>query len=62
MAPTKQVQRKNVQSMVRATNASTTVQSLPLPNGIKEEGELLYCQYFMLHGMSSELREHLNKP
>ena len=61
MARTKQVQRKNVQSMARFTNASTTVQSLPLPNGIKEEGELLYCQYFMLHGMSPELREYLKQ-
>ena len=43
MARTKQVQRKDVQSMTTVTNASTTVQSLPLPNGIKEEGELLYC-------------------
>ena len=61
MALTKQVQRKNVQSTTRATNASTTIQSLPLPNGIKEEGELLYCQYFMLHGMSPELRDHLKQ-
>ena len=45
--------------MTRANNASTTVQSLPLPNGTKEEGELLYRQYFVLHGMSPELREHL---
>ena len=45
--------------MTRATNASTTVESLPLPNGIKEEGELLYRQYFVLHGMSPELRDHL---
>ena len=52
MVRTKQVQRKNVQSMARVTNASTTVQSLPLANGIKVEGELLYRQYFMLHGMS----------
>ena len=43
---------KNVQGMARVTNASTTVQSLPLPKRIKEEGELLYRQYFMLHGMS----------
>ena len=57
MARTKQVQWKNDQSMVRVT----TVQSLPLPNGIKEEGELLYCQYFMLNGMSPELREHLKQ-
>ena len=61
MAHTKQVQRRNVQSMVRVTKASTMVQSLPLPNGIKEEGELLYCQYFMPFGMSLELREHLKQ-
>ena len=61
MACTKQVQRKNVQSMARVTNASTTGQSLPLPNGIKEKGELLYRQYFMLHGMSPGLREHLKQ-
>ena len=40
MARTKQVQIRNVQSMARVTKASKTVQSLPLPNGIKEEGEL----------------------
>ena len=57
MAHTKQVQRKNTQSMARITNAHMTVQSLPVPNGIKEEGELLYRQYFMLYGMSPELRE-----
>ena len=61
MARTKQVQRTNVQSTTRVTNASTTVQNLPLPNGIKEERELLYRQYFMLHGMSPELREHLKQ-
>ena len=61
MARTKQVQKENVQSMARVTNASTTVQSLPLPNGIKEEGELLYRQYFMFHGISPELREHLKQ-
>ena len=61
MACTKQIQRKNVQGMARVTNASTAVQSLPLPKGIKEEGELLYCQYFMLHGMLPELREHLKQ-
>ena len=42
MARTKQVQRKNTQSIARITHANMTVQSLPLPNGIKEEGELLY--------------------
>ena len=61
MARTKQVQRKKVQSAKGATNVSTTIQSLPLPNGIKEEGELLYHQYFTIHGMSPELREHLNQ-
>ena len=61
MARTKQIRRKNAQGMTRVTNVSTTVQSLPLPNGIKEEGELLYRQYFMLHGMSPELREHLKQ-
>ena len=61
MARTRQIQQKNVQGMARVTNASTTVQSLPLPKGIKEEGELLYRQYFMLHGMSQELGEHLKQ-
>ena len=61
MARTKQIRRKNAQGMTRVTNASTTVQNLPLPNGIKEEGEFLYRQYFMLHGMSPELREHLKQ-
>ena len=61
MAQTKQVRRKNVQNITQATNTRTTVQSLPLPNGIKEEGELLYRQYFMLYGMSPELREHLKQ-
>ena len=61
MAPTKQIQWKNVQGMARVTNATTTVQSLPLPKGIREEGELLYRQYFMLHGMSLEFREHLKQ-
>ena len=61
MAHTKQIQRQNVQGMAKVTNASTTVQSLPLPKGIREEGELLYRQYFMLHGMSPELREHLKQ-
>ena len=61
MAHTKQVQRKNTQNVARVTHADATVQSLPLPNGIKEEGELLYRQYFMLYGMSPELREHLKQ-
>ena len=51
MAHTKQVKRKNVQGMMQTTNTRATVESLPLPNGIKEEGELLYRQYFMLYGM-----------
>ena len=61
MACTKQVQRQNTQNVARITHADTTVQSLPLPNGIKEEGELLYRQYFMLYGMSPELREDLKQ-
>ena len=61
MACTKQVQRKNTQNVARVTHANATVQSLSLPNGIKEEGELLYRQYFMLYGMSPELREHLKQ-
>ena len=61
MAQTKQVQRKNIQNTTQATNTRTMVQSLPLPNGVKEEGELLYRQYFMLYGMSPELREHLKQ-
>ena len=61
MAHTKQVQRKNTQNVARVTQADVMVQSLPLPNGIKEEGELLYQQYFMLYGMSPELREHLEQ-
>ena len=61
MVQTKQVWRTNVQGMTQTTNASTTVQSLPLLNGIREEGELLYRQYFILHGMSPELRECLKQ-
>ena len=61
MARTKQVQWKEVQSVKRAINIDDTIQSLPLPTGIKEEGELLYRQYFMIHGMSPELREHLKQ-
>ena len=61
MACTKQVQRKTTQNVARVTHANVTVQSLPLPNGIKEEGELLYRQYFMLYGMSPDLREHLKQ-
>ena len=61
MARTKQVQRKNMQKVTKVTHADAMVQSLPLPNGVKEEGELLYRQYFMLYGMSPELREHLKQ-
>ena len=61
MAHTKQVQRKNTQKVTKVTHADAMVQSLPLPNGVKEEGELLYRQYFMLYGMSPELREHLKQ-
>ena len=46
---------------MQAMNACTTVQNLPLPTGIKEEGDFLYRQYFMLYGMSPELREHLKQ-
>ena len=42
MAHTKQVQRKNTQRVARVTHANAMVQSLPLPNRVKEEGELLY--------------------
>ena len=42
MARTKQVQRKDTKKVTKATHADTMVQSLPLPNGVKEEGELLY--------------------
>ena len=56
MACTKQVQRKDTQKVTKVTHADTMVQSLPLPNGVKEEGEILYRQYFMLYGMSPELR------
>ena len=61
MARTKQVQRKEVKSVKRAINTGDTILNLPLPTGIKEEGELLYRQYFMMHGMSPELREHLKQ-
>ena len=50
-----------MRSVKRAINIGDTIQNLPLPTGIKEEGELLYCQYFMIHGMSPELREHLKQ-
>ena len=63
-----QIKRKNVQGLTPATgmgqpvtNAKVTVQNLPLPKSIKEEGELLYRQYFMFNGMSSELRDHLKQ-
>ena len=61
MARTKQVQRKIVQNTTQVTNARVAVQNLLLPNGIKEEGERLYRQYFMLYGMSPELREQLKQ-
>ena len=46
MACTKQVQRKDMQKVTKATHADMMVQSLPLPNGVKEEGELLYRAIF----------------
>ena len=61
MARTKQVQRKTTPNVARVTHTNATVQSLPLPNGIKEEGELLYQQYFILYGMSPELGEHIKQ-
>ena len=61
MARTKQVQRKDTPRVAKATHADTRVQSLPLPYGVKEEGELLYRQYFMLYGMSPELRGRLKQ-
>ena len=61
MARTKQVQRKDIPKVAKSTYADTRVQSLPLPGGVKEEGELLYWQYFMLYGMSPELRERLKQ-
>ena len=45
MAKTKQVQRKNVQSTTKVTNAEVAVQNLPLPNGIKEE--VLYALWYV---------------
>ena len=42
MVRTKQVQRKVTQKVTKVTHADTMVQSLPLPSGVKEEGELLY--------------------
>ena len=61
MARTKQVHRKDTPKVVKSAQADTRVQSLPLPGGVKEEGELLYRQYFMLYGMSPELRERLKQ-
>ena len=61
MARTKQVQRKDTPKVAKSTYADTRVQSLPLPDGVKEEGELLYRQYFMLYGMPPELRERLKQ-
>ena len=40
MARTKQVQRKDIPKVAKSTYADTRVQSLPLPGGVKEEGEL----------------------
>ena len=66
MARTKKIKRKNPQGLTPATDMGqpTTsikaiVQNLTLPKSIKEEGELLNRQYFMLNGMSPELRDHL---
>ena len=61
MAQTQQVNHKNVQSIPQATNDNMTVLGLQLPTGIKDEGEYLYRQYFMIYGMSPELREHLKQ-
>ena len=61
MARTKQVHRKSILNTTPAMNASTTVQGLPLPTGVKNEGEFLYRQYFMVYGMSPELRGHLKQ-
>ena len=46
---------------MQVTNPRVAVQNLPIPNGIKEEGELLYRQYLMLYGMSPELGEQLKQ-
>ena len=61
MAHTKQVQRKVTPKVAKIAHVYSRVQGLPLPGGIKEEGELLYRQYFMLYGMSPELRERLKQ-
>ena len=61
MARTKQMNRKNVQNTTQATGASVTVQSLPLSTGIKDDGDSLYRQYFMIYGMSPELTRHLKQ-
>ena len=61
MARTKQVQRKDTPKVAKTAHVDTRVQGLPLPGGVKEEGELLYRQYFMLYGMSPELRERLKQ-
>ena len=61
MARTKQNHHKKVQSTAQAMNANATVQGLPLPIGIKDEGELLCRQYFMIYGMSPDLRRHLKQ-
>ena len=61
MARTKQVHRKDTSKLVKVARADARVQSLPLPDGVKKEGELLYRQHFMLYGMSPELRERLKQ-
>ena len=61
MARTKQVQRKVTPKVAKTAHVDTRVQCLPLPGGVKEEGELLYRQYFMLYGMSPEPRERLKQ-
>ena len=61
MACTKQVQRKVTLKVAKAAQVDSRVQALPLPSGVREEGELLYRQYFMMYGMSPELREQLRQ-
>ena len=61
MARTKQVQRKVTLKVAQAAQVDSRVQALPLPSGVREEGELLYRQYFMMYGMSPELRERLRQ-
>ena len=61
MACTKQVQRKVTLKVAKAAQVDSRVQALPLPSGVREEGELLCHQYFMMYGMSPELRERLRQ-